>query len=91
MKKHQCAAFAAVLTVFAGQPQARAQVPSMINYQGRLVDGGVLVNGNVELVLRLYNDASAGTLEYEDSNTVTAVDGLYSTFIVRLSAERPDQ
>ncbi len=60
---------------------AEAGVPATINFQGRLVDGTNLVNGNVELSLRLYAAASGGTRIYEDSNTVTVVDGLYSTRI----------
>ena len=60
---------------------AGAQVPRLINYQGRLLSGTNLVNGNVGLSLRLFNVASGGTAQYEDSNTVTVADGLYSTFI----------
>lgn len=78
--KRSCTNALAILSVLFSS--ALAQVPPpIINYQGRLVDGGALVNGNVELVLRLYNDVTAGTLEYEDSNAVVVVDGLYSTFI----------
>ena len=62
-------------------PTAQAQVPFLINYQGRLVDGTNLVNGPVELVLRLYNGDLGGSPDYEDSNTVTVVDGLYATLI----------
>jgi hypothetical protein len=58
-----------------------AQAPSLINYQGRLLNGTNLVNGNVGLSLRLFNVASGGTKLYEDSNTVTVADGLYATFI----------
>ncbi len=60
---------------------ASAQVPQLINYQGRLLIGTNLANGNVGLSLRLFNVPSGGTVQYEDSNTVTVVDGLYSTFI----------
>jgi len=60
---------------------ASAQVPNVINYQGRLVDATNLVNGDVSLELRLYDAATDGTLLYADSNTVTVVDGLYSTHI----------
>lgn len=58
-----------------------AQVPGMINYQGRLVDGTNLVNGDVSLELKLYDAATDGALLYVDSNTVLVVDGLYSTYI----------
>ncbi|MBA4387070.1 MAG: hypothetical protein C0404_03755 [Verrucomicrobia bacterium] len=58
-----------------------ADVPQLMNYQGRLLSGTNLVNGNVGLSLRLFNVASGGSVIYEDSNTVTVVDGLYSTFI----------
>ena len=57
------------------------QPPALLNYQGRLVDGTNLVNGSVGLSLRLYDAASGGGLLYEDSNTVTVVDGLYATFL----------
>ncbi|HMO51805.1 MAG TPA: hypothetical protein PKE26_11510, partial [Kiritimatiellia bacterium] len=60
---------------------AHAQAPLLINYQGRLVDGTNLVNGPVGLTLQLYNVSSGGTPLYADSNTVTVVDGLYSTFL----------
>ena len=61
---------------------AQAQVPALINYQGRLLDGTNLVNGNVELLLRLYDTNTLGLLLYEDSNsTVNVSDGLYSTYL----------
>lgn len=62
-------------------PSSPAEVPTLINYQGRLLNGTNLVNGNVGLSLRLFNVASGGARLYEDSNTVAVVDGLYSTFI----------
>jgi len=56
-----------------------AQVPQQINYQGRLVQGTNLVNGNVALSLRIFDAPSGGALLYEDSNTVAVADGLYAT------------
>lgn len=66
------------LVLLAVDP-ARAQAPSGVNYQGRLLQGTNLYNGEVDLVLRLYTAATGGTLLYADSNRVTVVDGLYST------------
>ena len=60
---------------------AWSQAPSLINYQGRLLDGTNLVNGSVALSLRLFDAPAGGTRVYEDSNTVTVVDGLYSTWL----------
>ena len=60
---------------------AHAQAPQLINYQGRLLNGTNLVNGAVGLSLRLFNVSAGGASLYEDSNTVTVVDGLYATFI----------
>ncbi len=60
---------------------ACGDVPSLIHYQGRLLLGTNLVSGAVGLSLRLYSAPSGGTLLYEDSNTVTVVDGLYATWI----------
>jgi hypothetical protein len=58
-----------------------AQSPDLINYQGRLLDGTNLVNGAVDLSLRLYTASSGGVQVYEDAGTVTLVDGLYETFL----------
>ena len=60
---------------------ALADVPGVINYQGRLVTATNLVNGTVSLVLRLYDAETGGTLRYADSNRVTVVDGLYATWL----------
>ena len=71
----------AVLVVAGWGMNTGAQVPEVIHYQGRLMDGTNLVQGPVGLSLRLYDAASGGTLLYEDSNTVTVVDGLYTAGI----------
>ena len=57
------------------------QVPERINYQGRLVDGSGLVNGTTTIVFRLYNVDTGGTPLYEETQTVTIVDGLYASAI----------
>lgn len=58
-----------------------AQVPAVMNYQGRLVHGTNLYNGAVGLSLQLWSAATGGSLLGEDSNTVTVVDGLYATVL----------
>ncbi|HOW97073.1 MAG TPA: tail fiber domain-containing protein [Kiritimatiellia bacterium] len=58
-----------------------AQVPAVMNYQGRLIQGTNLYNGQVGLSLQLWSAATGGLMLGEDSNTVTAVDGLYATVL----------
>ena len=65
----------------AGMLSVQAQGPNKINFQGRLADGTNLFSGAVGLQLRVYTNAAGGAFLYEDSNTVTVVDGVYSTFI----------
>ena len=60
---------------------ANAQLPPLINYQGRLIQGTNLANGTMGLSLRLYDVPSSGSPLYEDSNSVSVVDGLYSTHL----------
>lgn len=59
----------------------RAAGPQFINYQGRLINGTNLVNAQVGLTLRIYTNATTGAYLFEDSNTVTVVDGLYSALL----------
>jgi len=70
-----------VLLVLGLAMYANAEVPQLVNHQGRLVDGASLLNGNIAMELRLYDDPIAGNLLYADSNTVIVVDGLYQTVL----------
>jgi sulfatase modifying factor 1 len=57
-----------------------AQVPSLINYQGRLTDGsGSPVSGNHTMAVRIYDAASGGNMTYEETiGTVAVGNGSYS-------------
>ena len=56
-----------------------AQVPSLINYQGRLVSGTNLYSGSTTIVFRLCSSLGGADVQYVETQTVTVVDGLYST------------
>jgi len=69
-----------VLVVCAGA--AGAQVPELINYQARLeIDGQFATTTGVEVVFRLYDMSSSGTLLYDETQTVDVVEGVYATDI----------
>ena len=57
-----------------------AQVPSLINYQGRLTDGsGNTVSGNRTMAVRLYDAATGGNMTYAETlGTVGVTNGTYS-------------
>jgi hypothetical protein len=57
---------------------ASAQVPTSVNYQGRLVENGALVNGTKHIELRLYSSAAATLLLFAQTNQVLVVDGFYT-------------
>ncbi len=57
-----------------------ADVPTTMNYQGRVVDGGELVNENDMVVkLTLWDAPTSGSAVYLEYDVVDVVDGLYST------------
>jgi hypothetical protein len=57
---------------------AMAEVPELINYQGRLVDsGGNPVNGAVSMEINLYDAQTGGFHLYSEMQSVTVVDGIY--------------
>lgn len=62
---------------------APAQAPSLINYQGRLVEGTNLVSKTVSLELALFNAPTNGVLLYVDKDPegVRVEDGLYSAYL----------
>lgn len=69
---------AALLVAGVFAVTGRAEVPPLIHYQGRLLDGTNLVNGPISLVFRVYPQATSGGYLFADSNEVVAVDGLYA-------------
>ena len=61
---------------------AAAAYPStVLNYQGRLINGTNLVNGVTTNVFALWSLSSGGVQLYAETQNVTVVDGLYSTTI----------
>ena len=65
--------------LFTALPLA-AQVPSLINYQGRLTDGsGNTVTDNRTMVVRLYDAVTGGNMTYEETiGTVGVTNGTYT-------------
>ena len=56
----------AILAMLMGHPLARAEVPSLVRYQGQAVDtNGVPLEGPYTLKFRLYNAETAGTIVWE--------------------------
>jgi formylglycine-generating enzyme required for sulfatase activity len=57
-----------------------AQVPSLINYQGRLTDGsGSPATGNRTMAVSVYDAANGGNLTYSESlGTVSVANGTYN-------------
>jgi hypothetical protein len=60
---------------------ATAAAPDTLGYQGRLTNGGVVVNGTVTVTFRLYNVASGGTALWTEANSVAVANGLYSVIL----------
>ena len=54
-------------------------VPLQLNHQGRLSDkDGVVVEGEHQLSFRIYDDVSVGSVQWEETLTVTFEEGYYS-------------
>ena len=65
--------------LLAGVFSLHAEVPSLINYQGRLTDGfGNPVNGTRTMTVRIYDAPTGGSLTYEESiGQVSVINGTY--------------
>lgn len=75
MKKLFLGTFAALIA-FTSYLTAESQ--SLITHQGKLVQGTNLVNGNVAMKFRVYTNDVGGDFVYEETGTVSVVDGYYS-------------
>ncbi|MBU3699208.1 MAG: hypothetical protein FGM33_04250 [Candidatus Kapabacteria bacterium] len=60
-----------------------AQMPRSISYQGLLTqpNGEPIIDGTYELVIRMFNVESGGTLLWEEGHTVQLQRGLFSVYL----------
>ena len=58
-------------------------IPHLINYQGMLTDNsGNPLTGNFDIIFKIYNDASAGTKRWEETQSgVSVTNGLFSVIL----------
>jgi hypothetical protein len=71
----------AIVCSIAAAFTASAQVPSLINYQGRLTDSnGAPVTGNKNFAISIYDAATGGNLLYQETIGAVTLDanGVYS-------------
>lgn len=64
-------------------PALYAEVPHLINYQGRLTDSSsVPLNGSYAITFRIYDAESAGTMLWEETNTGVVIQkGIFSVLL----------
>jgi len=60
-----------------------ADVPKLINFQGRLTDasGKFVPDGNYSLTFRLYNDSTGGSSKWSEAQLVNVAKGLFNVIL----------
>jgi hypothetical protein len=81
-----------VLLVLLTAMTVLADVPAMINYQGRLTDsGGAPLTGAFPMTFSIYDEATGGVALWTETHTsVNAVDGLFSVILGSSGSPLPD-
>jgi len=71
------------LTAYSLQPKAaHAEIPHLINYQGKLVDSdGTPITGTKNITFKIYNVSSGGTPLWQETQSVTADRGLFNVLL----------
>lgn len=76
---------------FCRLPTLRADVPRLINYQGRLTDdSGLSLNLDTEVTFSLYTRASGGAAVWSESQQVTVTDGIFNLLLGSQNPLEPD-
>ena len=67
---------------------AETQIPQRMNFQGLITDsGGTPVNGSLNLIFRIYDQSSGGTMRWtETQNGVTVNDGIFNVVLGTVNA-----
>jgi len=74
--------FVPFLLVSAAGADARAQVPHVLGYQGRLLRAdGTAATGTASVTFSIHDAASGGSLLWTESQTLGLSDGYYATFL----------
>ena len=60
---------------------ARAQVPQMMNYQGRLVAGDAPATGDYTVTFALYTAAEGGAPIWSEEHDVTVTEGVFDVLL----------
>lgn len=70
----------ALVVGLSAAPQLHA-IPQTLNYQGLLAQDGTPVNGTRSVVFKIYDSAEAGTVLWQETQTVSFTDGLFSVIL----------
>ncbi len=82
----------AVVGIISSESTAAVNPPTLMNFQGRLTNsaGNVVANGSYNMIFRIYDAASGGTLLWtetrDDVNRVTVTNGLFSVKLGEVTA-----
>ncbi|MDP3024507.1 MAG: tail fiber domain-containing protein [candidate division Zixibacteria bacterium] len=62
---------------------AYAEIPKMINFQGRLTDAGgkFVPDGNYSLIFRIYSDSTGGTDKWTEEQIIAVSKGLFNAIL----------
>ena len=62
---------------------AYADIPKMINFQGRLTDAGgkFVPDGNYSLTFRIYTDSTGGSAKWTEAQTIAVSKGLFNVVL----------
>lgn len=72
---------AAILCMVLWAGVVQAQVPSVINYQGKLVNEGAPAEGTFTITFSLYDEAEGGTALWRETQSVQVADGLFNVLL----------
>ena len=76
-------AFLFLWTVDYGLSTASAQVPHLINYQGKLTDkqGKIVSDGTYEVTFRIYDAQGGGSLLWQETQSLLVQKGIFSCLL----------
>ena len=86
--KAKCLAFLALAAIIVTFSSSSAEVPQMINYQGRLADsGGAPLDTIVSMRFRIYADSTTSTYLWTETHaSVTVDEGLFNVLLGSVTA-----
>ena len=79
--------FVSIVAIFILTFCISAEVPQLVNYQGKIIDdNGLPINSTVNITFRIYSSETLGDIVWQETQNVVITDGVFNVLLGSVTA-----